>query len=272
LGSVAIIAALPQVSTALQDDFELMTKRETSAKNRSIRRAIRPRSAERGQLPGEVRLYQDLVGAIIDQRLPAGTRLNEANLAKAYRLTRPRVRTVLSRLTANNIIELRLNFGAFVRRPSPEEARNVYQVRRFLEAGVIQAIAENPTGYNLERLRELVAVEKRAYRNPKPGLHRLSSEFHIILAEVTGNKVLQEILTKLIHHCCLIQSLYMTPAGPPCLVHNHEDLINCLANGDVSRALRVHNRHFDQIEKSLMVDGRNDHAGDLGTVSELAVV
>ena len=257
---------------ALQDHFERMTKRETSAKNRPNSRAARPRSAERGQLPAEVRLHQDLVGAIIDQRLPAGTRLNEANLAKAYRLARPRVRNVLSRLAANNIIELKLNFGAFVRRPSPEEARNVYQARRFLEAGLIQSIAENPAGYNLAPLRELVAAEKRAYRNPKPGLHRLSSEFHIILAEVTGNQVLRKILTQLIHHCCLIQSLYLTPAGPPCLVNDHEELINYLANGDVSKALRVHNRHFDQIQKSLMLDGRNERVGDLNAVSELALL
>jgi len=249
-----------------------MTQRQTLAKNRPNNRAARSRSAERGQLPAEVRLYDDLVGAIIDQRLPAGTRLNETNLAKAYRLARPRVRSVLSRLAANNIIELKLNFGAFVRRPSQEEARNVYQTRRFLEAGVIQSIAEDPTAFNLAPLRDLVVAEKRAYRNPKPGLHRLSSEFHIILAEVTGNQVLREILTQLIHHCCLIQSLYMTPAGPPCLVHDHEALINSLANGDVSKALRVHNRHFDQIEKSLMLDGRNDRAGDLSAVSELAVL
>ena len=64
----------------------------------------------------------------------------------------------------------------------------------------------------------------------------------------------------------------MTPAGPPCLVHDHEALINCIANGDVSKALRVHNRHFDQIEKSLMLDGRNDRAGDLSAVSEVAVL
>jgi len=64
--------------------------------------------------------------------------------------------------------------------------------------------------------------------------------------------------------------LYTTLAGPPCLVNDHEDLVNYLADGDVSKALRVHNRHFDQIEKSLMLDGRSDRAGDLSAVSELA--
>jgi len=161
-------AAGVDARSVLQAHCERMTKRETLAKNRPNNRAARSRSAERGQLPAEVRLYDDLVGAIIDQRLPAGTRLNEANLAKAYRLARPRVRSVLSRLAANNIIELKLNFGAFVRRPSQEEARNVYQTRRFLEAGVIQSIAEDPPAYNLTRLRELVVAERRAYRHPKP--------------------------------------------------------------------------------------------------------
>jgi len=231
----------------------------------------RAKSGDRGHLPAEALLYDDLVGAIVDQRLRAGTRLNEANLAKAYGLTRPRVRSVLNKLATNNIIEIKLNLGAFVRRPSPEEARNVYQTRRFLEAGAIQAIAKKSKARDLGRLREFVAAEKKAYRDPKPGVHRLSSEFHVILAEVTGNLVLKGILVQLIHHCCLIQSLYITPAGPPCLVHDHEELIEHLARGDLRQALQVHNRHFDQIESSLMLDGQGARFDELSAVSELTI-
>jgi hypothetical protein len=89
----------------------------------------RAKSGDRGHLPAEALLYDDLVGAIVDQRLRAGTRLNEANLAKAYGLTRPRVRSVLNKLATNNIIEIKLNLGAFVRRPSPEEARPRQEMR-----------------------------------------------------------------------------------------------------------------------------------------------
>jgi len=93
----------------------------------------------------------------VDQRLRAGTRLNEMHLAKAYDLARPRVRRVLNRLAANHIVEIKLNLGAFIRRPSPDEARAVYEARRFLEAGVIQAIAKKPAGRDFKPLRELVA-------------------------------------------------------------------------------------------------------------------
>jgi DNA-binding GntR family transcriptional regulator len=223
-------------------------------------------------LPAETRLYDDLINAIVDQRLRPGTRLNEVYLAKTYGVARPRVRRVLNELAGNNIIEFKLNLGAFISRPSPEEARSVYQARRFLEAGVVEMIATSPSGRPFDRLREFVAAEKKAFRRPKPGVHRLSSEFHVVLAEMAGNQVVKEMLVRLIYRCCLIQSLYMTPAGPPCLVHDHEELIEHLAGGNVRAALRVHNRHFDHIESSLMLDATRRELGEMGTMySELAI-
>ena len=54
-----------------------------------------------------------------------------------------------------------------------------------------------PTGREFKRLRELVAEEKKAYIKPKPGVHRLSSEFHLVLAEAAGNPVMKEILERI---------------------------------------------------------------------------
>lgn len=223
-------------------------------------------------MPGEARMYEDLVHAIIDQRLRPGTRVNEVHLAKAYALARPRVRRVLNRLAADNIVEFKLNLGAFIRRPAPVEARDVYQARRFLEACSIETLAKNPTGRDFSKLRQFVAREKSAYVRPKPGVHRLSSEFHIVLAEVAGNEVVKEILVRLVQRCCLIQSLYMTPAGPPCLVHEHEELIEYISSGNVREALRLHNRHFDHLESSLMLDLNGDDMGQRDVVaSELTI-
>jgi DNA-binding GntR family transcriptional regulator len=241
-----------------------LARRGSEPSNRSGETGRADRSADRGPSRAEGRLYDDLIGAIVDQRLRAGTRLNEMQLAKAYRLARPRVRSALNRLAANNIVEIKLNLGAFIRRPSPSEAKAVYEARRFLEAGVIQTIARRPANRDLKRLRDLVALEKKAYVQPKPGVHRLSSEFHVILADAAGNPVMKDILVRLIHQCCLIQSLYLTAAGPPCLTHDHEELIECLARGSLRQALRIHNRHFDQIEGSLMLEA---YRGELDGVS-----
>ncbi len=226
---------------------------------------------DRGPLPAEARMYDDIMLAVIDQRLRPGTRLNEVHFAKSYGLARPRVRRVLNRLAENSIVDFRLNLGAFVRRPSPEEARSVYQARRFLESGIVETIASDPAGRDLSKLRAFVAKESAAYQNPQPGVHRLSSEFHVFLAEAANNAVVKEILVGLIHRCCLIQALYMTQAGAPCLVHDHEELIDHLEAGRVQAALDVHHRHFDHIEASLYLDTQRDTLLETGsTVASLA--
>jgi DNA-binding GntR family transcriptional regulator len=83
---------------------------------------------------------------------------------------------------------------------------------------------------------------------------------------VARNRAIYEIVVRLIHRCCLIQSLYMTPPGPPCLVHDHEELIEHPVGGNAREALRVHNRHFDQIESSLMLEETRDKLSQMGTM------
>lgn len=235
---------------------------EKRRSQRTKRIASTRSSGARGPVPSEARFYADLIQAITDQRLRPGTRLNEVHLAKSYGLARPRVRHVLNRLAADSIVEFKLNLGAFIRRPAPQEALDVFETRRFLEAGVVQSIASQRSSTDIARLRKFVVQERKAYRAPRPGVHKLSSDFHILLAEVGGNRVVTDLLTPLIHRCCLIQSVYMTPAGPPCLVHEHEELVEQLAKGNAREALRLHNYHFDHLESSLLLEEPPDTITD----------
>ena len=180
-----------------------------------------PRSSERGQLPTELPSIKTSLTPLsvsgyrkyTTKRCKSGKGLSTCAVAREERS---------QSLAANNIIELKFSFGALVRRPSPEDARNVYQARRFLEAGVIQSIAEDPEAYNLWRDYANSCCREESLSQSKTSS---SSEFHIIVAEVIGNQAFREILVRLIHHCCLIQSFYVPPAGQPCLVHDHEELI-----------------------------------------------
>ena len=58
--------------------------------------------------------------AVIEQRLPPGTKLSEAALCDAFGVGRARVRRSLVVLAGREIVELHTNRGAFVARPTPE--------------------------------------------------------------------------------------------------------------------------------------------------------
>jgi DNA-binding GntR family transcriptional regulator len=62
------------------------------------------------------------------------------------------IRRVLQRLTSEQMVESRPHRGAFVARPSIEEAREVFEARRALETHVINRLADGLTLADAERL------------------------------------------------------------------------------------------------------------------------
>lgn len=228
------------------------------------RARARPRAGDKpGTLPAEARLYQRIVDAIMAKALRPGDKLTEAELGDRAGLNRMRVRRVLARLAAENLVDRQLNRGAFVSRPSTEEARQLYQARRMLEVGIVRALAVASPRPDLARLRAFVVEERRAYDEHRAGLMRLSADFHILLAELLGNRVALELLKPLVLRACLIQALYERHAGPPCLVAEHAALIARLAARDPDGAERALQAHFDHIMTGLDLDPGRDRATPL---------
>jgi DNA-binding GntR family transcriptional regulator len=214
-----------------------------------------------GTLPAEDLMYRRIVEAIMEKGLRPGHKLAEAELAALFGLNRMRVRRVLARLAAENLVEQQLNRGTFVSRPSPADARQLYQARRMLEVGIVRALAVQTPRPPLARLRGFVADERRAYEQGGTGLMRLSADFHILLAELLGNRIALELLKPLVLRSCLIQALYERQAAPPCLVGEHAALIARLAARDPDGAERVLQAHFDHILRGLDLDGGSREAG-----------
>jgi len=96
--------------------------------------------ARRTASEGEI--YEAVLAALLDGRLPAGTPLREQHLAAMFGATRGRARKVLMRLGHEGRLELIPNRGAFVPTPSLADARRVFEARRVLEAGIVATLAQ----------------------------------------------------------------------------------------------------------------------------------
>jgi hypothetical protein len=70
-------------------------------------------------------IADDIVAAIVSHRLPPGTKLREEALASVYRVSRTKVRAALLMLSKDKVIQIVPDKGAFVAKPSAEEAREV---------------------------------------------------------------------------------------------------------------------------------------------------
>lgn len=142
-------------------------------------------------------VYEGLRRAIIEQALLPGDRLPEDTIGEQFGVSRTLVRSSLTRLASEGLVEQRRNKGAYVASPSLASARDIFDVRRKLEDLVVQLLAGRLNQDDAKRLREHVEQERSAHAQDGPESIRLAGEFHILLAEMTGNALLARL--SLIH-------------------------------------------------------------------------
>src|SRR5574344_1522688 len=107
-------------------------------------------------------IAEALTRAIVEHKLMPGTKLAEQKLADHFGVSRTLVRQALFQLSQNKLIKLEPARGAFVATPSVDEARQVFAVRRMLEAEMVRSFMMQSTSAKIRALKAHVAVEKKA--------------------------------------------------------------------------------------------------------------
>lgn len=214
-----------------------------------------PASAMSAQESHELRVQQWLATAIYEHRVLPGTKLPEADLCRIYGTTRGVVRKVLARLASERLVELIPNRGAFVARPSVEHTRDVFGLRRILEAGVMRELSRSSSQVALEGIRRQVDEEREANRSGDTGRYiRLAGKFHLDLAAATGNAALTEHLKLVIAETSLMVALYDMSGANICSVHEHLEILDAMDAGEHERAERLMDEHLHGCERLLRLD------------------
>ncbi|MDQ7990470.1 MAG: GntR family transcriptional regulator [Candidatus Dactylopiibacterium sp.] len=197
-------------------------------------------------------VYERIVQAIMEHRLPPGTKLVEEKLASVFHITRTRVREVLLRMAHEGLVNAIPNRGSFIASPSVEEARQIFDARRILEPALVRSLIARVGAEDIRRLRDHVALERAARaEDDRRAIIRLSGEFHLLMAEMVGNPQLTKVLRELASLTCLIILLYDSPNMPACPNHEHSELIDAIEARDEARATRAVVEHLQHIQDTL---------------------
>lgn len=200
-----------------------------------------PASAENA----ETAMYTDIYDAVMEHRLPPRSKLTEQLLCEIYGLARHNVRKVLSQLANDGMVDLEPNRGAFISSPSPKEAAEMFEMRQALERLVIQRLSTSAGTDTLDALKDMVRREREAWKNgDRPTWIRLSADFHVELARLTGNQLLADTLRRLVSRTTLLIASVEAPGQSPCSFDEHEDIISRLSAGDKTGALKSMARHL----------------------------
>jgi DNA-binding GntR family transcriptional regulator len=196
-----------------------------------------------------------LTRAIVDHRLQPGSKLAEQKLADHFGVSRTLVRQALFQLAQNRLVTLEPARGAFVSAPSADEARQVFAVRRMLEAEMTRAFVRTSTPAGIRALREHVAQERRSLANNDPAeRNELLADFHVRMAQLLGNEVLAQILGELTSRCALITLMYQSASAAEHSQEEHVQIVRALAARDEELAVRLMTEHLQHVEESLAFD------------------
>jgi DNA-binding GntR family transcriptional regulator len=205
--------------------------------------------------------------AIIEQALPPGTKLPEDELGVRFGMSRTLVRAALAHLQSEGLVDAPARRTATTAKPTLDEAKEVFEVRRTLEREVVRLVVERwrpEFGAELEgHVREEEAARKAGEARVSI---RLAGEFHTRLGEMSGNGLLRRYLGEVVSRCSLILALYGRPHSADCAVNEHREIVAALRGRNADAAIAVMDRHLGSVEDRALLDQGRGSQFDLGAV------
>lgn len=202
-------------------------------------------------------IVDSITTAIVERRLMPGTRLVEQQIADVFAVSRTVVRQALNQLSRDRLVTLEPARGAIVAMPSVEEARQVFEVRRMVEGGMVRQLAAVITDAQIAELRAHLRDERGAVsRVDVSGRTRLLADFHVILARLLGNEVLAELVADLLSRSQLIALMYQSAHSAEHSQSEHVHIVEALEKRDGRAAVRLMEQHLASVERNLRLDPR----------------
>lgn len=208
------------------------------------------------------RLYQQIADQIrvliLKGNFAAGARLPpERELAQQLGVSRPSVREALIALEVEGSVEVRMGAGVYVCSSSErapvataamgESPIELMQARSALEGSVVMLVCALVTSDALAPLRRAVQEMRVAIAQNRPPLIH-DRQFHLLIAAMTGNSVLERLVGELFdeRHSPISSQLSVRSESSQTwteALHEHEAILRALESRDVldaQTAMRSH--------------------------------
>ena len=151
-------------------------------------------SGDKYSLRGKVydRIREDILNGVYKEH----EELKEATLGKMMDVSRTPVREALRQLELEGLVEIIPNKGARVTGITKKDIDDIYQIRYLLEGLSARWATEHVTEEQLDKMEEtLYLTEFHAKKGNFTQVYELDSQFHELMYEASGSKMLNHIIS-----------------------------------------------------------------------------
>lgn len=224
--------------------------------------AHEPRQASAGAPNSTTRTVEALRELILHGQLAPGARLAEVELAGRLGVSRTPVRSALTQLATEGLVEIAPNRGARVTTWTVRELEDIFELRTALEPRATALAAANASPGDVAELAGL-AERMTDIGTPGPqqdldGLARLNRRFHDLLAALAGNAALANALSGAVHTPIVLRNFhsYDDDSLRRSLAHHHE-IVAAIRAGDPTWAKAVMTAHLRNARAAMVAAQRH---------------
>jgi DNA-binding GntR family transcriptional regulator len=193
-------------------------------------------------------IKEHLIDAILRGKFQPGERLTELALARQLGVSQAPIREALGHLELMGFVQSVPYKGTYVRQHSPEQLRDIYTVRAWLEALAGHLAAPRLTNEHLQELADLVEqMMDHARRGNDHDFYKADYAFHQVIIRVANNSMLTQLFD-------LLQYAYWTFASTillnPDLVYlgqRHYRVLEVLRQREAASAAQVLREHIEEL-------------------------
>lgn len=201
--------------------------------------------------------------AILEKALMPADKLPEDALGERFGVSRTIARQALGQLASEGLVDLRRNRIAVVATPTFEEARDTFDIRIELERLVVRHLAGRLSKQQVAELLAHIDAQDAATHQPEAASIRLATDFHVLLARMTGKPVLIRYVSEVAYRSGLSLSVFGRPHSSECAVNEHRQLVEALARGDQGEAVQLMSDHLEAVAERALLASPDTRATNL---------
>lgn len=197
---------------------------------------------------------ENLRDAIKKGILEPGERLMEVQLADELGISRTPVREAIRKLEQEGYVIMMPRRGTYVADVSVSDIKEIFEIRSALESLATGLAARRIEPDELEKLQSLLnEIEGYIEQNNIEKIVETDIKFHELLYQVSRNDRLFAIISNLKEQLARFRTLSMSyPGRLRETFEEHSEMVEAIADGDVSAARDAAEHHMEHAEETLL--------------------
>jgi DNA-binding GntR family transcriptional regulator len=201
------------------------------------------------------RVYFELKQMLFNYQIVPGQKLQCQDLAEKCKVSRTPVKYALNILEKEGYVELRHNKGYYVVEISFKEAEELFDIREAIETVAVRKAIENLNEDSLKLLKQTMKAYSEDVNKRMLSRKRLilDADFHLKIAEISGNRSLVETLRMIFSKIYLKHKIEnLPPQRSKMADHEHKELYKAICSKDLSGALKKIRKHITLGRKNIL--------------------